>query len=363
MLVRDFPNKRIKGLLERIKNGLGWRYQQFVEPTIDLYGDIPSFVKYQYQLKTKVLKHKAVYIYANRRNIGDYISHLGVREITGIQGGELYCSKGGHKDLLAYLERCREKGVVALIGGGGLFQPAFELFWNSLLASKVEFALIGVGVNQMAGRPLLPRELLSKVVQRAESIHVRDNFTLEYLQTLNEAEITLGVCPSVNFINRSTHGQKGDSTNTLLHVVHPSDLRMSGVSVERLRENLRQFCKEEGFCYRESDNMGTNVTKAIKDIRSAALVVSSRLHGCIMSYASNTPFVPLYCDKKTEYFVDSHTDKKGYEAVQFQDMKFTRGVLKKELTEISSYSNVQGVLQRKIKENYDFGESLRAKFF
>ena len=51
MLVRDFPNKRIKGLLERIKNGLGWRYQQFVEPTIDLYGDIPSFVKYQYQNK------------------------------------------------------------------------------------------------------------------------------------------------------------------------------------------------------------------------------------------------------------------------------------------------------------------------
>ena len=100
MLVRDFPNKRIKGLLERIKNGLGWRYQQFVEPTIDLYGDIPSFVKYQYQLKTKVLKHKAVYIYANRRNIGDYISHLGVREITGIQGGELYCSKGGHKEII-----------------------------------------------------------------------------------------------------------------------------------------------------------------------------------------------------------------------------------------------------------------------
>ena len=41
-------------------------------------------------------------------------------------------------------------------------------------------------------------------------------------------------------------------------------------------------------------------------MRRAAVVVSSRLHGCVFSYALARPVIAIVCDRKMRGFIDTH---------------------------------------------------------
>lgn len=345
-------------MLSRIKAGIEWRYRNKVEPLVDLYGNLNEYLRYKLQLKTKVLKFPIVYIFANRRNIGDYISFRGVKEIVGLEGGELYCSKSWQSYMPEYLSMCKARGIVAAIGGGGLFQPAFENFWRQLLASEVEYVLIGVGINKMEGRELLDSDLLSTVINNAKWAGVRDTYSVEELERISSANVHLGICPSVNFISKQFELSNQMKANTLLHVYHPSDIRMAGADLSKIVGNLRQFAHDSGMQYKESSNMGTDYTSAIRELSSASLVVSSRLHGCIMSFATRTKFIPLYCDIKTENFVKTHTDAQGYQPQLFHSPALVQEACQQALK--SEYEPKGEQLANKITENCEFGKTIKS---
>ena len=69
---------------------------------------------------------------------------------------------------------------------------------------------------------------------------------------------------------------------------------------------MRASARELGLSYVEEDNMSANLGAVLRKYEEARLVVSSRLHGCIVSYAMGAPFVPLRCDEKIEAFLQAH---------------------------------------------------------
>jgi polysaccharide pyruvyl transferase WcaK-like protein len=67
---------------------------------------------------------------------------------------------------------------------------------------------------------------------------------------------------------------------------------------------------------------------AIRLINNAEVVVSSRLHGCIMSHSLGVPYVPLNCDKKIPSFIESHTTIKCIDVERLYDYADAFGLIR-----------------------------------
>ena len=332
----------MKKLLNKIRSAFSWRYHLYIEPVLDLYGSFWSFLEFYSNLLFKFDKGRVVYIYANKRNVGDYISHKGIKLLLGHSGVDLYCSKAWRTEFEKYIHKAHKSKKVAVVGGGGLLQPAFEDFWEKLLASEIKFYCVGIGINFMNGRPLLKEELIRDIVSRSEMCLVRDNFTFDTLSNLLDEssldKLRLTACPSINFINHLRKNNRIElkaAQKTLVHVFHPSDLRLSGANIELIRQNVMDYAKSRALEYIETDNMSNDHIKSISLINNAELVVSSRLHGCIIAFSCQKRFIPLVCDNKTREFVESHTESEWIFANEFEKSEVVQDVCDKALQESS----------------------------
>jgi polysaccharide pyruvyl transferase WcaK-like protein len=292
-----------------LPNFLRWRYELYVAEYVDLYGSLGFFVKQYFSRRKLIEQPKVAYLYANKGNVGDYISYLGIRQIIGVEGIELFCSPVWEKQLAVYIKRIKQRNpkCVLMIGGGGLLQPVFENFWQLVLASDLPFVCIGIGINKMPGRGELSDGLLRQITTHAQQIGVRDSYTQNYLSKLSDKLVYLGICPSVNYVNRFFWNSQPSSHNVLLHMFHPSDLRLAGADLDVITQVLKGVAKSLNLNYQEHSNMSADHKKMLSTVAQARVVVSSRLHGCIMSFACGTPFLPLYCDEKIQAFNDTHT--------------------------------------------------------
>jgi hypothetical protein len=193
------------------------------------------------------------------------------------------------------------------VGGGGLFQKCFEPAWETLLrTTSAPLVVFGVGVNELDGLRRPPRpELLRAIAHRAAALHVRDDATAALISADASVPVTVGVCPSVNYLAR--HAVATDRPGRdLLHVVHGSDFEAAGGSPAALRARLTTVAARMRLRYREIDHT-TGLNAAVLAAYShAAVVVSSRLHGCVFSYALARPVIAIVCDRKTRGFIDTH---------------------------------------------------------
>ena len=338
---------------------LKWRYELYVAEYVDLYGSLGFFLK-QYFSRRKLIKQpKVAYIYANKGNVGDYISYLGIRQIIGVEGIELFCSPVWEKQLAEYIKRVKQRNpkCVLMIGGGGLLQPVFENFWQLVLASELPFVCLGIGINKMPGRGELSDELLTKIATQAQQIGVRDTYTHDYLTKLSGKPVYLGICPSVNYVNRFFWNSQPSSRNVLLHMFHPSDLRLAGADLQLITEVLKGVAKTLNLNYQEHSNMSADHKQMLATVAQARVVVSSRLHGCIMSFASGTPFLPVYCDEKIQAFNDTHTQVTGVDAKEMHNELFALENVKRILV---SFDNQQSLIKQKTTENSRFADKIKA---
>jgi hypothetical protein len=336
---------------------LKWRYELHIAEYADLYGSLCFFLK-QYFSRRKLLKQpKVAYIYANKGNVGDYISYLGIRQLIGIEGIELFCSPVWEKQLADYLTRIKQRNpnCVVVIGGGGLLQPVFADFWQLVLASELPFVCLGIGINKMPGRGELSDDLLMKITTQAQQIGVRDSYSRDHLATLSDKPVYLGICPSVNYVNRYFWNSKPNTRDVLLHMFHPSDLRLAGADLQTITQVLKNVAKILNLRYEEHSNMSANHKKMLVIVSQARVVVSSRLHGCIMSFASGTPFLPLYCDEKIQAFNDTHTQVIGVDAKEMHNELFALKNVKRILT---SFDNQKLLIKQKTDQNSDFAEHI-----
>jgi hypothetical protein len=294
-----------------IIEGLSWRYQQKVRPRLLLHENPCSALWRSCRNLARMRDDQPIcYISADATNIGDRVSALGVRSLVKKPGIELFASRAALASTVAALNwlQANRPGTRIYIGGGGLLQECFAPFWESLLETSLPFVLFGVGANEMVGQRSLPSaDLLSRIARQALALHVRDFWTKSLLDFGQPGEVTVGVCPAVNYLAARFGDPPVQEQKYLLHVQHPVDIRLAGGDAGRINTMVRSTANSLGLIYDETDHIKENLHELCARYRRARYVVSSRLHGCIFSYALNVPFLPIVTDRKTDAFLAAHS--------------------------------------------------------
>ena len=72
------------------------------------------------------------HIYANRSNIGDWLSAKGIQKLLApLEITECLCDIPFLEETMEKLSKATEKDLI-VIGGGGLFMDYFILFWDAV---------------------------------------------------------------------------------------------------------------------------------------------------------------------------------------------------------------------------------------
>lgn len=74
-------------------------------------------------------------VFANARNLGDYLSHRGIYELLGCELTPLYCDREYLPRLESVLTGAGPEDVF-IVGGGGLICSYFEPLWRLLASTQ-----------------------------------------------------------------------------------------------------------------------------------------------------------------------------------------------------------------------------------
>jgi hypothetical protein len=248
-------------------------------------------------------------LYADPTNSGDYASHLGIKQLVGRPGVELFGAPIALRKTLNILRQGPQGAApwhAVVVGGGSFLQSCFDDMWDGLISLDVPLVLFGIGAaEEPPARLVTSAERMRRIGAVSKSIHVRDDFTRELFAAAGVDGVTTGICPAVNYLHPCATASKTRATH-LLHVVHDVDLALADVSGQALRSKARELAAQLGLEYEETRHMESVQSRLLARYARAAVVLSSRLHGCIFSYASGRPFVAIVCDSKLNAFLDTH---------------------------------------------------------
>jgi hypothetical protein len=247
------------------------------------------------------------FICANESNVGDWMSAIGIRRLLGDPPHTLhFCDEYFLPETLPWLSGLGPTDLV-VIGGGGLFQEYFVPFWRGVaeVAGRVPYCLWGLG---LCGKPEAlstdSTELIRTIAQHARVCAVRDEMTRQFLGL---ADTTAPVpCPSV--VAAQEVPPCDGPRRALLYVVHP-DL-VSAQNVQCVKSVLLAHALRHGLEYLETDHRTDQGESRQRDsvmsrYASASVVVSSRLHGCILGVAMGCRVIGLASDPKLTAFMHS----------------------------------------------------------
>jgi polysaccharide pyruvyl transferase WcaK-like protein len=244
------------------------------------------------------------HVYANQSNVGDWLSARGIQSLLApLELKKLFCDTPFVPDTINTLNEAGPEDFI-IIGGGGLFMDYFVPFWESFLpiAARVPFIIWGAGccdLKRIPSRP--PRELLTEIVRKSQLCVVRDALTRSFF---SDCELPSPiVCPAVNAVRVTPAGEK-----RLLHVDHFDSVGPE--NYDRMVAIAQAFAERTGLSYRQTNNLipaGHNgaLQKTLDLYASADLVLSSRLHGCIIALAMGRKVLVVSGDCKVESFMQA----------------------------------------------------------
>lgn len=336
-----------------IKGGIKWRYQIYARPYLLLDENFYKAIARRFHNIIESRKKTTIicYISANATNAGDHASAIGVRYLSNRQGVELYAAKAALRETFRVISaiKMKNKKAAILIGGGGLIQEWFAPFWKGLLQYDVPFALFGVGANMLPPeRNLPPNSILDGIAHRAVAIHVRDKWTQRILQRGQKNKVIVGICPSVNYLVDKFGRCKEDKRSHLLYVQHPVDVQMAGGDPLMMKRIVKEVAHEFGLLYDEASQIKEDLDSLVKRYQRARFVISSRLHGCIFSYAFGIPFVPIACDRKTGAFIETHVPEAPMLGVNFTKEECIEKLLQAQLSTDKSEESLRLSLENNV---------------
>jgi polysaccharide pyruvyl transferase WcaK-like protein len=244
------------------------------------------------------------HIFANRSNIGDWLSAKGIQKLLSPhEMTECLCDRPFISETIKLLKNANENDLI-IIGGGGLLMDYFTPFWKKFqpFADGIPFFIWGIGYCDIKFENTLPPDsLIKNIIHKSKLCFVRDELSRSYL---SECNLPPSVpCPSLNFIE--PFEEKG---NDLLHVVNYTT---AGAEIYRaMCKAAKEFARINGRTYREVNNRinpGTEqeLDKMLSLYKKSGIVLSSALHGCIIAVALGLKVLAVSGDRKIEAFMQS----------------------------------------------------------
>lgn len=244
------------------------------------------------------------HIYANQSNIGDWLSAQGIQSLfSGLDLKENFCDTPFVGETSTSLSRATRDDFI-IIGGGGLFMDYFAPFWKSFLpiAQRVPFCIWGAGCCDLKQKKShLQVDLLKEVIARSEFCVVRDELSRSAL-----SEITLpSPVPCPAFLALEAKEADADAKR-LVNVVHPDIV--NGTLAARITRISQEFAERTGREFRQTDNWikpssRSSLEAAVSLYASSDIVVTSRLHGCIIALGLGKRVIAISGDHKVESFM------------------------------------------------------------
>lgn len=243
------------------------------------------------------------HIFANRSNIGDWLSAKGIQKLLGnIEITECFCDEPFVEVTTKILSNATSKDLI-IIGGGGLLMDYFIPFWEAFkpVADRVPFCIWGIGYCDIKHEPSLPPGLLiEEIIAKSKLTIVRDELTRSYLHDLAlPAPIP---CPSINIIDPIL--EKG---NDILHVVNYTTAGEE--AYEAMCEAAKVFAKNTSIVYRETNNIISKgneqqLAHILSLYETSGIIISSALHGCIIGVAMGLKVLAVSGDCKIDAFME-----------------------------------------------------------
>jgi polysaccharide pyruvyl transferase WcaK-like protein len=244
------------------------------------------------------------HIYANRSNIGDWLSAKGIRKLLSpLEITECLCDVPFIDETMHRLSDATEKDLI-VIGGGGLLMDYFTPFWKAFepVAHRVPFCIWGIGYCDLKNEAsLAPNELIENIINQSKLCIVRDELSRSYLSQCNLPEPVQ--CPSINVIDRLPNFGKD-----ILHVDNYTTAGEEAYNAMCLA--AEHFAINKGITYRQTNNqILKNSENGLAQILSlyarSGYVLSSALHGCIIGVAMGLKVLAVSGDRKIEGFMDA----------------------------------------------------------
>jgi hypothetical protein len=243
-------------------------------------------------------------VFANRSNVGDWLSARGIRSLLGpgaADAPEHLCDEPFVPQTLERLARAAP-GDLVVVGGGGLLMDYFAPFWEGLLATSPapRFCIWGAGVCDMKSEASLPaRGLLDRIAAASLLTAVRDERTRRVLGR-DDLPAPVG-CPTLVAVRAAPGAGHG-----VLHVDHLGNV---GESVyAEMDARAREFAARTGRPFATANNLipagdVRALDRVVALYAEADVVVTSRLHGCIVALATGRRVVAVSADRKVESFM------------------------------------------------------------
>ena len=241
------------------------------------------------------------HVFANRTNAGDWLSARGIQQLLGTPVSEHLCDD---PFVDATLERLRnatpEDHIV--IGGGGLFMDYFGRFWEGLeeIVHRVPTCVWGAGYCDWKRRASrAPGDVLERVLRHTRLCIVRDELTRRHLHRLRLRSPV--PCPSMNVLSAPR--------DTGFGLLHADNYTAVGEELyEATCQVTARFAAASGRPLRRTNNiLARPGEEGLADVLSlyaaSDIVVSSRLHGCIIAVAMGKKVIAVSGDFKLDAFM------------------------------------------------------------
>lgn len=246
------------------------------------------------------------HIYANRSNVGDWLSAKGIQKLLQpMKVREYLCDEPFVHETLEALSQATQDDLV-VIGGGGLLMDYFEPFWEGFtkFSDKVPYVIWGIGVCDLKQeKSRLNPMLVKAVVEKSRYTVVRDEHTRDYILGIDKS-LNLDapvICPSVVVLESSKVIDKG--------MLHSNNYTTAGSQIyETMRAKAMKFAEKTGRKYRETNNRiemasAERLDETLMLYAKSDLIISSALHGCIIGVTTGRKVLAVSGDWKIDSYM------------------------------------------------------------
>lgn len=242
------------------------------------------------------------HVYANRQNIGDWLAARAIQsQLAPRAVKELLIDEPFVDASMQVLAGATEEDLV-VIGGGGLLHEYFMPFWSGFesISRKTRFVVWGVGFCDSKEEDTRPSQpLLAGILRRSSLTVLRDERSRAAFADLDLPAPV--ICPSTLLLEPPEQ-----KTRSLVHSVHYG--LMGHERYEGMCDLARSFARRTGRSYVELNNeIKPDDLAALKReiglYSTADLVISTRLHGCIIGLATGCRVLAVSADRKIDEFM------------------------------------------------------------